>query len=70
MLMEGRFVALAVIDRLQSQILEEPDELFHNASGFTEVLRATPRAFTKTTLHILSKDQVLINLNEELASLT
>ena len=42
MLMEAGLMALLVIDRLQSEVLKEPDELFHYSSGFTELFRATP----------------------------
>ena len=70
MVVKADLVALLIVDRLQAQVLEKPDELIHDAGRFSQLLGAAPGTFAKTAFHVLSHLEILIHLNKQIASLT
>ena len=62
-------VTFLVVNRLQADIFGEPDQAFHDSCRLSQLFSAAPATFAKTSFHILTMDQILIDLDKQFASL-
>ena len=68
-LVKASKVSFLVVNGLQADIFGEPDQAFHDSGRLSQLFSTAPAALAKTSFHILTMDQILIDLDKQFASL-